>query len=173
MILKRRNGPLLWTLTAKGGQPNMSPEDSSANDEKVTVLQQEIEAFLVPLRRRHVMTFRGNAALIIVGLALSAGVTIASILDYGLIAAILGVAIGYVIGVQNAFPIGEKAEFYRLLIAEGDNPINELKFEVKTDAEFLDRVDKFKKLRMYGAENLPRGQGMQAVKNFHKDMSAP
>jgi hypothetical protein len=125
----------------------------------------------MPLRQRHKLNYRGNAALIIVGLALSAGVTIAGILDYGLVAAILGVAVGYVIGVQNAFPIGEKAEFYRLIIAEGDNLISELKFEVKTEGQFLNRVNKFQKLRMYGTENLPRGQGMQAVKNFYKDMS--
>jgi hypothetical protein len=147
---------------------NQEPVDAT----RAEALQHEIESFLVPLRRRHITTFRGNAALIIIGLALSARVTIAGILDYGLIAAILGVAIGYVIGVQNAFPIGEKAEFYRLLIAEGDNLINELKFEVKTEAQFLNRVNKFQKLRMYGAENLPRGQGMQAIKNFYEDMSA-
>lgn len=139
---------------------------------KVRDLQDDIEKFLVPLRKRHLSTFRGSAALIVIGLVLSAAVTIAGILDEGLLAAILGVTIGFVIGVQNAFPIGDKAEFYRLLIVEGENLIGDLKYEVKTEKEFLSVNNRFQKLRKHSAEDLPRGQGMQAVKNLYQDLSA-
>ncbi len=134
-------------------------------------LMGEINQFVETYQKRHSGNFHLNWILIVIGLLLSAGVTVAGMLNQGLIAAVLGICIGFLLGLQNAFPLGEKAEFYRLMIVEGQNLISVLNYEVDTLKEFEDSQKRFRKLRSHAAASLPKGRGMEAVKEMYKDFS--
>jgi hypothetical protein len=147
---------------------NQTPTDLEPQKQK---LVSELNQFVETYQKRHRGNFHLNWILILTGLLLSAGVTISGMLNQGMIAALLGICIGFLFGVQNAFPLGEKAEFYRLMVTEGQNLISILDYEVDTSKEFEDCQKRFRKLRSHAAMSLPKGRGMDAVKEMYKDIS--
>ena len=149
----------------------MSNQSITQLEQKKQKLTGEIREFVVTYQKRHRGNFHLNWILIVVGLLLSAGVTIFGMLNQGVVAAVLGVCIGLLIGMQNAFPLGEKAEFYRLMVVEGQNLISILDYEVNTDKDFASIEKQFRKLRSHAASDLPKGKGMDAVKEMYQDLS--
>ena len=149
----------------------MSQQPTIDLESKKQQLINEINQFVGIYQKRHSGNFHLNWILIVIGLLLSAGVTIAGMLNQGLIAAVLGICIGFLISLQNAFPLGEKAEFYRLMVTEGQNLISMLNYEVDTTKEFEDSQRRFRKLRSHAATSLPKGRGMEAIKEMYKDLS--
>jgi hypothetical protein len=150
----------------------MDDKQSSNFQGALSELRGDIEEFTRKYGKRHRGNFHLNWILIVIGLLLAAGVTISGMLNQGIIAAILGVCIGFLIGLQNAFPLSEKAEFYRLVVTEAENLIFELKYEVESEQQFREVVNKFQGLRDHAAKSLPRGQGMEAVKDMYKELSS-
>ncbi len=150
----------------------MSEQGAQVDQEKMRKLREEIEQFHALFQLRHRQNYHLNWVLILVGLLLSAGVTIAGMLNYGVIAAIMGVGIGLLIGIQNAFPFSEKADFYRLVMSESWNLKTTLEYKVETNRQFTIVLNKFMKLRDHAAASLPKGQGMDAVRKMYEDLSA-
>ncbi len=149
----------------------MSNEPTDKLEQKKQKLTGEIHDFVTIYQNRHRGNFHLNWILIVVSLLLSAGVTIFGMLNQGMVAAVLGVCIGFLIGMQNAFPLGEKAEFYRLMVVEGQNLISMLDYEVNTDKDFASIEKQFRKLRSHAASDLPKGKGMDAIKEIYQDLS--
>lgn len=149
----------------------MNEQQIAVDQEKKDELQRIIEEFVQTYLRRHKYNYLGNWIIVLIGLLLAGAVTVAGIYDKGTIAAVLGVCTAIAIGAQKAFPIGERAEFYRLVVAEGRNLTDDLKFRVKTEPEFQTLLNKWQKLRTHAAASLPRGKEMEAIKDMSADLS--
>ncbi len=145
--------------------------DSDNLLEKKSQLLREIQEFAREMKKRHLRNYRVNTAIVLFALIFSSIVTIAGFLDQGKIAAFLGVSIAFLIAVQNAFPIAEKSEFYRTIADEGENLQDSLNYQVDSDAKFQDVVTKFQTLRKFSAEKMPKGRGMETVKDMYKEMT--
>lgn len=135
-------------------------------------LANEIEDFVEDHRRAYRVNYFLSVAVIVVGLLLSAGVTISGILDLGKVSAVLGVFIAVMIGLQGSLAIGEKADFNRMMIAEGRILVSRLKFEVDNEREFRSVRRRFEILRRHAAASLPKGQGMETIKKMYEEMTA-
>ena len=146
----------------------MDPQNYLQNKQD---LESDIAQFSEQYQKLHRANWRLNAILILLGLVLSASVTVAGMFNQGIMAALLGVAIAFLIGIQNAFPMSDKAEFYRVIVAESQNMLLELKHTIDTKEEFEIVVLNFQTLRKHAAAGLPRGQGMEAVRNMYKELS--
>ncbi len=112
----------------------------------------------------HLHDFRLNNVTVIVALLLTAGVTVAGVYGLAQFAAVFGVGIAFLIGLQNAFPLSEKAEFYRIVHAECENLIDDLKYRVENESQFKHVLGKFESLRDVAAKKRPKGREMQAVR---------
>ena len=137
---------------------------------KMDNLMSQIVQFNQTYQNRDKDNFRGNAVILVIGLLCSLGVAATGMLDQGKIAALLGLITAFLFGLQNAFPMGEKAEFYRLLVVEGENLKNKLEFSTNTDTEFQALLEQFGKLKEIGAKALPRGKGMEAIRDMSKEL---
>ena len=132
-------------------------------------LSKEIRDFADYRWKLHLFNFRLNWITIIGALALSAGVTFAGIYDDAKTAAVLGVAIFFIIGLQNAFPLSEKAEFYRIVVAESENLQDTLKYKVDSRTQLAAVLKKFETLREFAAKKRPKGREMKAVSEMYKE----
>jgi hypothetical protein len=134
-------------------------------------LANDIDSFRQTYLRRQQATFWTNAAFILIGLFLSAGVSLASFYGKGDIVPLLGMSIFLLIGVQNAFPMGDKAEFYRLLVHESMNLLSDISFaKAEDDLRLINQ--RFQILRKHAATALPRGRGMETVKDMYNELNA-
>jgi hypothetical protein len=139
---------------------------------KIEELTQKIRAFRKDNKIKHGGNYWGNTTLIYLSIFLSASVTIAGIFDEGRLAAILGVILSILLTIQNAFPINYKAEFYRILMAEADNLLIDIEFDTMTQENFNRIKNRFKVLTKYAAVNLPKGEGLEAVRDMYKDFKS-
>jgi hypothetical protein len=137
-------------------------DKQQAND-----LNEEIANFHSTYSSRHGKNFFINVALVLLGILLAVGVTAAGFFEKGKLAGILGLLLTLFIALQNAFYFNEKAEFYRLVATEADNLRYLLKFKVQTQSELHSVLDAFMTLKKYAATNLPRGKGMEVVKEMY------
>jgi hypothetical protein len=134
-------------------------------------LTKEVESFRAQHVRQRKINWTFNLILIGAGILLSIAVIVAGIYDEGKIAAVLGALTAAAIAAQNAIAAGEKAEFYRVVCAEAENLLDELRYLVDTNREFETTVRTFEALRKHAATALPRGQGMEAVKRMGEDLA--
>jgi hypothetical protein len=135
-------------------------------------LGKDIEAFKKYYFRRRRMNYITYAILILLGLSMAVAITIAGIFNQGVIAAILGVGVGFIQGIQQVFPMGEKAEFYRLIVAESENLIADLRYKTTSENDFQSVLQKYQTLRIHAATSIPRGQGMETVKKMYDDLAS-
>jgi hypothetical protein len=140
---------------------------ASLDDQAVSKLREEIEAYLAVHQRRHSKNYVINAAFIAMGILLAVGVTAAGFFNYGVIAGVLGLFITLFLALQNAFYFGEKAEFYRVVATEAENLRSALAFRVRDGEEFQTIVEAFLTLRKNTATNLPKGKGMEVVREIY------
>ena len=150
----------------------MDSQVSPALQQRLDRLVLEIETFRRHFFRHRRMNYITYASLVLLGLAASVAITVAGILNLGLYAAILGVCVGFIQGIQQIFPMNEKAEFYRLIVAESENLIDDLKYRVLTDDELKSILTRFQTLREHAAAALPKGQGMDTVKKMYDDLAS-
>ncbi len=138
--------------------------------EREDQLREEVAAFARDLRRQWRRASRINSAVVALGLLASFGITFLGLGGAGELAALLGAFVAMLIGFDRAFAYGEKADFYRILLADGENLLTALRLDVHADMDFEEVVRRFLVLRKYAAEKLPRGTRMKAVRNMSREL---
>ena len=146
--------------------------DTDLLSQKKTQLIDEVAAFVQHAKRQKRRASRANKIIVILGLVCSFGITFLGVGGAGELAALLGAFIAVLIGFDQAFAYGEKANFYRIIVADGENLLTDLRLGVDTEEGFKKAMQKFLVLRKYGAEKLPRGKGMETVRSMSREMSA-
>jgi hypothetical protein len=129
----------------------------------------EIDLFINGYYWWHNIDFHLDWILTMFSLAFSVAVVVAGFLDQARTAAFFGIGVSFLIALHNAFPLGEKAEFYRILISEARNIKLELSTVTKFD-NYQRLITRFKRLNENAARRLPRGQGMEAVRKLQEDL---
>lgn len=132
--------------------------------------KQKIDQLTKDIGNREQQTWVVSSGSVILSALLSLGVAGTGLVGLPQLAPFLGLITALLIGLENAFAFGEKHAFYAAVRAEGENLLTTLEAEVRTEAEFLQVVEKFKSLRKFGDEKVPRGQGMNAIKDLGKEL---
>lgn len=128
---------------AQEGQPQ--PVDSS----KVKALVLEIETFHQHQEQLRRLNSAYNIGFTITALALSAGIIFAGVYNKGRIAAVLGSLVTIVISVQSIFPVADREEYYRVLVAQSENVLDDLNYKTRNTAEFDNDLKLFQALRAH------------------------
>jgi len=100
---------------------------------------------------------------VIASIAMSVSITVAGIYDDGTLAAILGAILAGILALQQTFPFGEMAFFYRVGISEAR--ILELDLDTKADTrkEVEDLEIRVETLIRMMALDIPRGQALHVA----------
>ena len=122
-------------------------------------LLSEIQSFGQDYRRRYTFNNRWDVVLSIIGILLSIAVVIAGFVRSPEISATLGAVVAAIVTAQRAFPFGQRAAFYRLLIGQADNLYTRLAQE---NCDRAQAIDTLCRLRMDFAQQLPRGSSSDA-----------
>jgi len=131
-----------------------APESSPSGELVCPELGEEVKAFAVECEKRYLFNSRWDNALNISGILLSVGIVASGVYQRGAVAAILGAFVAAIVSAQKAFPFGQRASFYRILVGQSAN--------LQTDIE-QNLVRKpgavaiLKSLRLDFAQQLPRG----------------
>lgn len=119
----------------------------------------EITDFRKDCHRRYLFNNRWDIALTLLGILLSIAVVAAGFFKSAEVSAILGAVVGAVITAQKAFPFGQRASFYRLLLGQTDNLSTRATEGLWNRKEVVDTLGT---LRMDYAQQLPRGSSTPA-----------
>lgn len=122
------------------------------------VLLEEIRAFRKDSEARYKFNNAWDVSLTVLGILLSIAVVAAGFSKQPEISAILGAIVGAVVTAQKAFPFGQRASFYRLLIGQSSNLITRASQRAIGKTEALNALAS---LRMDFAQQLPRGSSSQ------------
>jgi len=144
---------------AEALRPEIPDDRKRIDDAKI-----QIETFSRLHKKRYGWNNALSITLVVLGIIVALGITAAGFFNYGVLAGILGLIVVLFISLQNAFSISEKAEFQTVVFTEADNLIQLLEFRVRTQAQFDSVLDSYMTLTKHAAANLPRGKGMQIVK---------
>jgi hypothetical protein len=144
---------------------------SLPNPDKTEMLAGQIQGFLEYYWRLHVRCSRMNTAVILLGIILGLAVTAAGFLGYGMIAGLLGLGVTLFVSLQNAFNLSDKADFYRVIHNEAKILRDRLRYRVHSEKDFDDVIESFGLLRRHAAEKLPKGKGIEVVKEIHAKYS--
>jgi len=107
--------------------------------------------------------------ILVAFVALGGGIA-AGEMKNGIIPAIAGGSIVLLRLIDRSFPWSERADFFRILAFECKNLVVALKLK-KVDLErFNIVVEKYNQMNKRAAMKVPRGQGMQVVKELYEDM---
>lgn len=158
-----------------GNQPAPQPTPPAAVpnapfDPVDDALVREIEEFRDDCRRRYKFNNRWDIVLSVLGILLSIAVVAAGFLKRPEISAILGALVGAVVTAQKAFPFGQRAIFYRLLIGQSDNLITRARYHQYDKKEAISTLVT---LRMDFAQQLPRGSTAQGSDTKPKPHDPP
>ncbi len=142
--------------TAASPQPTAAPATAPdpAFEPADKPLLAEITTFHQDCRRRYAFNNRWDVVLTVVGILLSVAVVAAGFSRMPMISALLGALVGAIVTAQKAFPFGQRAGFYRLLIGNAENLLTRATQGMwgKTDA-----VNPLASRRLDFAQQLPRG----------------
>jgi pyruvate/2-oxoglutarate dehydrogenase complex dihydrolipoamide acyltransferase (E2) component len=158
--------PILGVAPKPGPGENHMGEQSTADSAKLSRLEKQIEDFKSSFWKQYKRTRRINNALVGAGIFLGACVTLAGFLEYGIVAGIGGVAITTLIYLQNAFNFAERANFYLVIHEEAKVLRDRLRYKVSSAADLGAVVDALGDLRLRAAKSIPKGKGMEAVKEW-------
>ncbi len=146
------------------------PVASPIAEPRVTELRKVRDSFKVDIARQRQRWWVLNLIVIGAGILFSIAVIVVGLYDKGRLAALFGALTAAAIAVQNGYAAGEKAEFYRLVVAEAENLLSDLALLINTGKEFEATVKALEALRTHAAKALPRGSGMEAVKQLGADL---
>jgi len=121
-----------------------------------TDLLSEIETFRADCLARYVFNNRWDSFLTTLGIAMSIAIVGAGFSRRPEVSAVLGAIVGALVTAQRAFPFGQRASFYRLLIGQSENLATRVRNNLLTMQQ---TVDALSTLRMDFAQELPRGTG--------------
>ena len=129
----------------------------------------EVSGFLEIQQKRHARNFKFHWALVFGVLIGSSLATVGGIFKWSHdIIAFIGVVSSAVIVIHTAIAIGDKAEFQRIVASDAANILTYLSNTNLSDEEFTKLRDQFIALRKHADSQLPRGGGMEAVRNLPK-----
>jgi hypothetical protein len=114
----------------------------------------EITSFLTDCKARYRFNNAWDVTLTVLGILLSIAVVAAGFAKKPIISALLGAIVAAVVTAQKAFPFGQRANFYRLLIGQSQNLITRASQALIAKS---DVVNVLTSLRMDFAQQLPRG----------------
>ncbi len=159
----------LRVKTYEGGimVKSRSPEELSQWRKDI---EDELKSYIKDMRRIGKRHGIGNNSLVLASILASAAITIAGIYGLATVAAILGVLLSILLSVQQAFPEGEMAFFYRSSIADLENLQNSLRFTADTQDEIEKIVQQLAVIRKHIAQAIPRGQGLNTLENMHDEL---
>lgn len=141
-------------------------EQGNADSEKLRRLEKQIEDFKGSFWKQYKRAREINNALVGAGILLGACVTLAGFSGYGIVAGVCGVAITTLIYLQNAYNFAGRSDFYLLIHEEAKVLRDRLRYKVTSTADFGAVVDALGDLRLRAAKNIPKGKGMEAVKEW-------
>ena len=118
----------------------------------------EIRLFQSDSMARYKFNNTWDVFLTVLGILLSIAVVVSGFVKRPEVSAILGAIVGAVVTAQKAFPFGQRASFYRLLIGQSSNLITRASQGVIGKAE---AVNTLSSMRMDFAQQLPRGSSYQ------------
>jgi hypothetical protein len=136
--------------------PHQAITNSASLRSNDTDLLSEIEAFRADCLARYVFNNRWDSLLATLGIAMSIAVVGAGFSRRPEVSAVLGAVVGALVTAQRAFPFGQRASFYRLLIGQSENLATRVRSNLLTTHQ---TVDALSALRMDFAQELPRGTG--------------
>jgi hypothetical protein len=119
----------------------------------------EIAEFRDDSEKRYRFNNGWDIVLSVLGIALSIGVVAVGFLKNAEFSAILGAVVGAVVTAQRAFPFGQRAGFYRLLIGQVRNLSTRATQGTLSKVEVINALSS---LRMDFAQQLPRGSSAPA-----------
>jgi hypothetical protein len=137
--------------------PGSSSEDTN--------LIAEVEALKDDCTARYKFNSRWDNVLTVFGILLSVAIVAAGTYEWVKTATILGALVAAVVTTQRAFPFGQRAMFYRVLIGQSANLITELKAGLIAPK---DSVAALKSLRLDFAQQLPRGSTTRPIETDSK-----
>lgn len=132
----------------------LAPSTMPAATKPTPAFLEEVRSFRSDCARRYAFNNRWDVVLSTVGILLSVAVVAAGFLKRPEISAILGAFVGAVVTSQKAFPFGQRARFYRLLIGQADNLATFINQDLWSTQQ---AVAVLATLRMDFAQELPRG----------------
>ncbi len=138
-------------LSAAASVAQLTPATTILPNEQLLT---EIAIFLADTEHRYKFNNRWDIVLSSFGILLSIALVAAGFTKEPIISAVLGALMGAVVTAQKAFPFGQRAMFYRLLIGQVANLQTSASQGLISSA---DTVAKFCSLRMDFAQQLPRG----------------
>lgn len=147
----------------------MSPNDPPdlASLEK---LKKQMEGFVGWSWGEHHRNNRFATLVVVFGIVLGVAVTAAGFLGYGVAAGLIGLVITLFVGLQNAFNFSEKADFYRIVHVEAKVLRDNAAYKVRSQADLERLVDALSMLRKYAAQNIPKGRGIEVVKEIYSSL---
>lgn len=148
-------------------------ESRSQNEPSRLRIQLEtvIDSYINEMQGRRKRHGLGNTSLVLASILTSAIITIAGIYDQAKIAAILGVILSVLLAVQQVFPLGEMAFFYRSSIADLENLRDSLLFTPDSQEELEKIAHQFAVIRKHIAQAIPRGQAMNTLQNMRDELT--
>ena len=108
-------------------------------------------------------------SLVVISIGLSISITIAGIYDKGTLAAIFGSVLAGILVLQQAFPFGEMAYFYRVGVAEAKILLFNLETWADTTKDVKTISVKVETLIYKMAQDIPRGQAMHEAISKMRD----
>lgn len=120
-------------------------------------LEMDLKDYLGKTRSRQRYHHYMNNILVVVSILISGTITIVGMLNMGLMAAILAVLLSALLALQQVFPFGDMAFFYRSGIADLENLETSLGYSDGSRIDIDKTVAKFKIIRKHLAEAVPRG----------------
>lgn len=141
--------------------PPSAPAVISAHFEPAPAdLIAEIKVFEQDSCARYKFNNRWDVVLSILGILLSIAVVAAGFIPRTpWLTSILGAIVAAVVTAQKAFPFGQRAAFYRIIIGQSRN------LRTRSEQKVIDKVtvvNSLSSLRMDFAQQLPRGSSVQA-----------
>jgi hypothetical protein len=121
-------------------------------------LERELVNYLQDVKRKQKYHHYMNNTLVVVSILLSGTIAIMGMINRGLIAAILAILLSALLALQQVFPFGDMAFFYRSGIADLENLQISLAYSDGSRKVIDKTIVKFKIIRKHLAEAIPKGQ---------------
>jgi hypothetical protein len=143
---------------------------------ELSSLTEQVSELIKTNERNAESSSRLNGNLLVLGVILSAMISIVGILGAGhnlrigateldgnIISAILGVVVAAIITIQNTFRLAERAKFQRQIASDARKLLTELVYSVDTDDKLRDAVREYQRLSDRSVKDAPTEPGFQAV----------
>jgi hypothetical protein len=134
-------------------------DDANSYKVKAAALSTQTEKFLDFSWKRRRNNRWMNIAVVVLGIGLGAGVTILALLEQPLVVALMGAAISFLVGIQNAFKFAEFAIFWEAKHNQAKVLRDTLRYKVCSEEQFQTVVDGWLDLRRSLIQEMPKSSG--------------